>query len=211
MSDINAEQSDNVSPDRFERREQKKAAREFEIAQVRRKRVFKKIGYWVLGIAIVSGGGWILINATGPKGQDYSQAYPTLGRNHIADGSTTTYNSNPPTSGGHYAVAAPVRFYDRELPDEQLVHNLEHGHIWITYKPSLSGEIIKGLKDFSGGNVVITPRSKNDTDIALVAWGRLDKFNIEGENVDEQRIKDFISRYQNRGPENVNIPRVNSR
>ena len=210
MSDTNTEQLNNASDNRYERQKEKKAAREAEISKVRRNRVFKKTGYWIVGLAVIIGGGWLLVRATGPKGTDYSQAYPILGRNHVADGSTVSYNSNPPTSGDHYAGAAPVRFYDKELPDEQLVHNLEHGHVWIAYKPNLSGEIIDILKDFGGGNVIVTSRLKNGTDIALAAWGRLDKFNIEG-SIDGQRIKNFISRYQNRGPENVNIPRVYSR
>lgn len=207
MSEINTEQLNNASSDRYERQKQKKAAREAEASGIRRIRLFKKIGYWILSLLVVAGGFWLLAKTTGPKGSDDSQAYPILGRNHIADGSTATYNSNPPTSGDHYAAPAIARFYDRELPDEQLVHNLEHSHIWISYKPNLPKEILETLKDFGGGNIVVAPRSKNDTDIALAAWGRLDKFNIEGESVDEQRIKDFISRYKNRGPENVNIPR----
>lgn len=205
MSNTNIEQSNEIPSDRFERQKQKKAAREAEVLKARRKKVFKKISYWVLGLAVVFGGGWLLVNFTSPKGPDYSQAYSILGRNHIANGSTASYNSNPPTSGDHYQVPAPARFYDKELPDEQVVHNLEHGHVWIAYKPGLSKEVVDSIKDFNGGNIIITPRPKNDTDIALAAWGRLDKFNIEGGNVDKQRIKDFISRYQNKGPENINI------
>lgn len=188
-----------------ERREQKKSAQKADAVKARRKKVLKKIGYWIVGLTVVIGSGWFLVNRTGPQGTDYSQTYPILGRNHIADGSTASYNSNPPTSGDHYAAPAPARFYDQELPDEQVVHNLEHGHVWIAYKPSVSGEIIDSLRDFSSGNIIITPRSKNDTDIALAAWGRLDKFNIEASGIDTQRIKDFISHYQNRGPEKINI------
>lgn len=95
---------------------------------------------------------------------------------------------------------------DKELPDEQVVHNLEHGHVWISYKPDLSSEAVKVLRGFAGGTTIVTPRSANDFDVALAAWGRLDKFNLENGQIDEQRIKDFISRYQNKGPENVNIP-----
>ena len=211
MPDTSTEQLNNAPDNRYERQKQKKAAREAEVSKVRRGRALKKVGFWIAGLVIIAGGGWLLVNATGPKGNDYSQAYPILGRNHIADGSTASYNSNPPTSGDHYASPAPARFYDRELPDEQLVHNLEHGHVWIAYKPDLPAETIDSLNNFAGGNVVVTPRSKNDTDIAIAAWGRLDKFNIEVGIIDQQRIKDFISRYKNRGPENVNIPLGHSR
>lgn len=206
MSEINPEQL-NSNQDRRERQAQKKAIREAESSKVRHKRIFKKISYWIFGLLIVGGSLWLIVRYTGPEGQDYSQAYPLLGRNHVADGSSIVYNSNPPTSGDHYAVPAPARFYDKELPDEQLVHNLEHGHIWIAYKPGLSEEIVNIIKDLSGGFIIATPRSASDTDIALVAWGRLDKFNLEAGGVDSQRINDFISRYKNRGPEKVGVPR----
>lgn len=192
----------NKPPDYRARQIQKKAIQEAETIKARRIRSLKKVAYWIAGVVIVIGGGWLLITAVGPKGPDYSQTHPILGRNHIADGSTASYNSNPPTSGDHYANPASVRFYDQELPDEQLVHNLEHGHIWIAYKPGLPEAVIKTLRKLSGGNVVATPRSKNDTDIAAAAWGRLDKFNLDNGAFDPQRIKDFVSRYQNQGPEN---------
>lgn len=203
MSDINTKQLHNDPSDRFERQKQKKAARETEALRARRKRVVKKVSYWIAGLAVVIGGGWLLVSATGPKGPDYSQGISVLTRNHIANGTTASYNSNPPTSGDHYAASAQARLYDQELPDEQLVHNLEHGHVWIAYKPGLSADIIDSLRDFAGGNIVVAPRSKNDTDIALAAWGRLDTFNVEAGGMNKQRIKDFISRYQNRGPESV--------
>ncbi|PIR05141.1 MAG: hypothetical protein COV57_00655 [Candidatus Liptonbacteria bacterium CG11_big_fil_rev_8_21_14_0_20_35_14] len=59
----------------------------------------------------------------------------------------------------------------------------------------------KTLKDLAGNKVIITPRSQNDSDIAVVAWGRLDTFNKSEFNIN--RIKDFIKRYKNRGPEKV--------
>lgn len=202
MTDNNPEQL-NTHQDRQEYREQKRAAREAEVLSARRKRIFKKITYWVIGVAIVIGGGWLLVRAGTPKGQDYSQAITILGRNHVPDGTKVSYNSNPPTSGNHYAVPASARFYDKELPDEQLVHNLEHGHVWVSFKPGLSAEIVDMLKSFSSSVVIVTPRSANDADIALAAWGRLDKFNTANNVVDEQRIKDFIIRYQGKGPEKL--------
>jgi hypothetical protein len=164
--------------------------------------LIKKTCIWLIIFVIISAGIWLLTRNIAPAGDDYSQAFPILGRVHIGDGSHATYNSNPPTSGDHYAEAAQVKFYDRELPDEQLVHNLEHGHIWISYKPNLSHDAVEVIKNLSGGSVIATERSENDTDIAVAAWGRLDKFNIESGGLDISRIKDFISRYRNRGPEN---------
>jgi len=51
--------------------------------------------------------------------------------------------------------------------------------------------------------VIVTPRSANDADIALVAWGRVEKFDLEGASLDLARINSFVFRYKNRGPEKV--------
>lgn len=166
----------------------------------------KKYLIW-LGVIIVVGGGlWFWINSFIPKGQDYSVEYEILGVEHIPEGSEhPAYNSNPPSSGWHYGEPAEVKFYDigQSPPDEQLIHNLEHGDIWIAYHPRISEAVKKELKNFVAAKVVVTAREINETDLALVAWGRVDAFNLENGVLDEQRVKDFILRYVNRGPEKI--------
>ncbi|MEK7636485.1 MAG: DUF3105 domain-containing protein [Patescibacteria group bacterium] len=163
----------------------------------------KKIIFIFAGIFILVGIGWLVMSLA-VKGPDYSKTYPDQGRDHIADGAShDPYNSNPPTSGPHYVEWAMDRFYERAIPDEHLVHNLEHGDIWISYKPSISDDVKKRLKKIAGSKVVVTPREANTEDIALMAWTHLDSFNIENGTLDTVRIKDFIKRYKNRGPERV--------
>ena len=167
----------------------------------------KRMGWWVIGLGILALLVWWIFNQF-PKGPDYSQSFTIQGRDHIAIGSShPAYNSNPPTSGPHYAQEATIAFYKEELPDEQLVHNLEHGNIWIAYRPGVGDEVVRQLGKFAGGNVIVTARSKNDTDIGFAAWGRLDKFDVRDSKLNTQRIRDFILRYENRGPENPNLPR----
>ena len=52
---------------------------------------------------------------------------------HIApDSDPGEYNSDPPTSGLHYASEAEAGFYDENIythPAGYLVHNLEHGYV----------------------------------------------------------------------------------
>ena len=72
------------------------------------------------------------------------ETYPSEGANHIPTGERVTYRTEPPNSGPHYAQWAPPGFYDRPLPDELLVHNLEHGHIIIHYRPDALTDEISG-------------------------------------------------------------------
>lgn len=162
----------------------------------------KVIWITVLGLIILAIGWWL--KSLAPEGADFSQSYPDQGREHIAvDSSHEPYNSNPPTSGGHYAEWAAEKFYTREVPDENLVHNLEHGDVWIAYHPRISDEAKNRLKKFANSKVVITPRKANKRDIALMAWTRLDAFDLENGVLDTRRISDFIKRYKDRGPERV--------
>ncbi|MBI2100879.1 MAG: DUF3105 domain-containing protein [Candidatus Vogelbacteria bacterium] len=166
----------------------------------------------IIVIILVALGGWWFVREVQeriPAVADQSTAYPELGRDHIPVGAEhPPYNSNPPSSGWHYAETAKLGFYAVDEPspaDENLIHNIEHGEIWIAYRPTIPEPIQEALKQFAAESlVIITPRSANDTDIALVAWGRVDKWDLEPAGaLDEQRIRDFITRWRNRGPEKV--------
>ena len=122
-------------------------------------------------------------------------------RQHITEGTKATdFNSNPPASGQHWPAPANKGVYDQPLPDERVLHNLEHGYIWISYKPEISPEVINNIKNIVNEDdwkLIMTPRAENDSQIALIAWGRL----LKMDEPDYQKIKDFIETYRNRGPE----------
>ena len=189
------------------KREERERDREDQGKRMRVARTKKSLGrYGILFVALVFVGYGIILLArsAGPQGEDFSMAYPLQGRDHIAFGSThPEYNSNPPSSGPHYEQPARGGFYNEVVDDETVVHNLEHGDIWIAYHPRVSNEVKSNLEKFAGRYVVVSPRSANKDDIALVAWGRVDTFTIESGVLDEGRIKNFIRRYDNRGPEKV--------
>lgn len=150
----------------------------------------------------------------GPQAQPGTAATPAArkpqivsvrdqGRDHVAPGqSHPAYNSNPPSSGWHYAGTAPWGFHNGELPDELLIHNLEHGGIWITYKDDQDASVVDPLvalaREFPR-KLVITHRPKNDTPIAVVAWGRVMKLD----RYDREAVVDFYNRFKNKGPEFV--------
>jgi hypothetical protein len=125
------------------------------------------------------------------------------GRTHVAPGeSHPAYTSNPPASGWHYAGTAPWGFHNGELPDELLIHNLEHGGIWITYKDDQDASVVDPLvalaREFPR-KLVVTHRPKNDSPLAVVAWGRL----MTLDRYDRAAIVDFYNRFKNKGPEFV--------
>jgi hypothetical protein len=130
--------------------------------------------------------------------------YANQGQEHIKIGVThPPYNSNPPTSGWHYEQPAPWGVHTEALPDEAAVHNLEHGGIWISYNPDkVDKKTIEQLTNLTKSyksKVILTPRKANETKIALASWTKLETLD----SFDEAKIKDFIARNKNKGPEQV--------
>ena len=127
------------------------------------------------------------------------EAIAIMGRDHIAVGAShPDYNSNSPTSGWHYAQEANWGISSVELPDEQVLHNLEHGGVRVSYK-GVDDATKTALENLARSyqKVIIEPRSKNDAPIVLASWGRLQKF----QTLDEQAIRAFIEANRNRSPE----------
>ncbi len=119
----------------------------------------------------------------------------------------TDYNSVPPTSGPHTAIAASWGVYDEAIPDETQVHNLEHGGVLVQYKPDITEDQKKDLtelvtqlrKEAEVCKVILAPYPKLDKKFALTAWGRLDKFD----EFDAGRVVQFILTWIDQGPEKV--------
>lgn len=134
---------------------------------------------------------------------DNSQTFPDQGGDHITPGdSHPPYNSNPPTSGWHYADPADVGVYPTALQDEQLVHNLEHGHVWLSYRDADDQAAIDLLSQIQRAyprHVIVTYRPQNDTRVAAAAWGRL----LTLDELDADQLYAFVQRYRAQAPENI--------
>jgi hypothetical protein len=194
--------------------------KEERVHRARRRRFIKRV-LWVSIVIIVVGSflGWLVWAAKHRSTNLPGTFYPAVGREHIglADTLSTPYNSNPPSSGAHYGTSANWGIYDYEVNDKIFLHNLEHGGVWIAYRPSISGAEVNELErivdEFGGSKIVMAPRLANDADIALVAWTRVEKFDLAGgeiTDVQKNAIRDFYRAYRDHGPEFVpdNMPGI---
>lgn len=133
------------------------------------------------------------------------EEFPIVGKAHVPEGTrVTNYNSNPPTSGNHWPSSANWGFYTKPLPDEQLVHNLEHGGIWISYKDvnNIDEETSKKLEAIANKYpqaVIITERPENETQFAIASWGRL----YVSDSFDQEFAEKFIRANLNNSPEKL--------
>lgn len=137
------------------------------------------------------------------------QKIPIQGAQHVPrNQSHADYNSNPPTSGPHWGDGtAGAGAHDKEVPDELLVHSLEHGGVIVSYKPDLTkdqiGQITNAYDEASGKKILI-PRKNLNVPVAVTSWGRIIKFKAIDKNTLSQ-IKAFIESNSGKGPENAPI------
>ena len=102
------------------------------------------------------------------------------------------YNSKPAVSGWHSGFTVEWGFHDYEIPDEVLVHNLEHGGVGIHYDcPVGCNSVVQSLRMVAEryDKVVVSPYPRLDSMIVLTAWTYVDKLN----QFDEVRITNFIA------------------
>ena len=172
-------------------------------------KVFASIG--LLTLIILVGGVWFLSMQGAKEEKKLSKGLlgekiADMGSLHVKRGeSHQDYNSNPPTSGPHWGdgTAGPG-IKDQEVPDELLVHSLEHGAAIVSYKPDLPKDQIEKIKNaFSSasGKSILVPRKNLDVPVALTSWNRLLKLKT----IDTAKIKAFIETNNDRAPEKAPI------
>lgn len=181
-------------------------------AQRQKKRVTVLI--WVgVGVAVLAIVAFLLWNAFRPAS---GEAVPVMANagDHVPEGADPgPFNSDPPTSGRHYAQEFTAGFYDEssteaqlDYPEGYLIHNLEHGYSIFWYNCNLLDEAdcedlksqVKGvMDDVNGFKVIAFPRDSIDTPLVMTSWGQLQRF----ESFDADLARNFIRANRNRAPE----------
>ena len=123
-------------------------------------------------------------------------------------GTSRTWNTDPPTSGPHYGVAAIFGIYEEPLEMARVVHNLEHGGIFILYGDDVPDETVGELRAFYDAHrtgTVMAPLPELNRQFALGAWV---SDGVEGNaylakcrEFDENALSTFFSAFQFQGPE----------
>jgi hypothetical protein len=122
--------------------------------------------------------------------------YSNLARTHVTG--TVTYTQNPPVGGPHDQVWLNCGIYTAPVRNENAVHSLEHGAVWITYQPGLAQSAVQHLVSLVNGHsyVILSPYPGLPAPVVASAWG----LQLKLQSANDSRIAKFISKYA-QGPQ----------
>jgi len=125
------------------------------------------------------------------------------GATHVVEGTNVDYQTSPPASGDHWPTPGRCGFFEDGLPDERVVHNMEHGNIVVNYNLPLASDVsaLRNALDGIGLNNIWGVARAYDGiptgQLALSTWGIIDTFV----GIDRDRISRFFEAYSGGGPE----------
>jgi hypothetical protein len=190
-----------VKQQREQKRQEKLAEYQKQLAKRRR----SKLVWWVVGVVVALG----VVAAIVASIVFAPEPAPTFDRGS-GDGAsiegletfentathvegTVEYEQTPPAGGDHSAIWLNCGIYDQPVPDENAVHSLEHGAIWVTYDPAaVSSDDLAALEaQFPSSYVVLSPYEGLDSPIVLSAWNT----QLKIDSADDERIGEFFTAF----------------
>jgi hypothetical protein len=167
-----------------------------------RKRRAKRVG---ITLAIVSGVAVIALLVTAliltmPKNASYTaggtgadiEGVETFENtnNHVQ--TAVEYAQTPPAGGDHAPAWLNCGVYTEPQANENAVHSLEHGAIWVTYDPSISAEELDLLKTkLPSTFVILSPFEDLPSPIVLSGWD----VQLQLDEASDERIGEFFEEY----------------
>ncbi|MET9495467.1 DUF3105 domain-containing protein [Streptomyces sp. NPDC006552] len=172
-----------------DRRDRIEEMRRAERSRARRGRILVVSVSTVVVAALIGVGAWAVTRSgdddggkTDAKGASGHFTYAKdgvgtwsgkLGRTHVTK--KVAYPMNPPVGGDHNPVWMNCNgdVYTKAIPDENAVHALEHGSVWVTYNDKAAGADVQALaaKVKQTPYSLMSPVRDQKDPIMLSAWG----------------------------------------
>ena len=120
------------------------------------------------------------------------QRFQIASRSHVQG--TVPYPMTPPAGGDHASAWQNCGFYPQPIVPESGVHSLEHGAVWVTYRPDLPAEEVEALRRLASTQTFIlaTPFEGLASPIVASAWGR----QVALESADDALLSTFIREFR---------------
>ncbi|MDP8948809.1 MAG: DUF3105 domain-containing protein [Actinomycetota bacterium] len=104
-----------------------------------------------------------------------------------------TYDQDPPTNGDHAPYWLNCGFYSSSVENEAAVHSMDHGAVWITYRPDLPEDQVNTLRDLAREDyVLVSPYQGLRAPVISTAW----RNQLELEGADDPRLRQFVDQFR---------------
>ena len=104
-----------------------------------------------------------------------------------------TYAQSPPAGGKHNPIWLNCGTYPTQVPNENAVHSMEHGAVWVTYRPDLPANRVAALKAVVPDTyAVLSPYSGLKAPVVASAWGK----QLYLDSANDPRLEGFIRKYR---------------
>ncbi|MBO0846291.1 MAG: DUF3105 domain-containing protein [Nocardioides sp.] len=121
------------------------------------------------------------------------QTFHYVGGQHTSD--PVTYAQTPPAGGPHDPVWDDCGVYTAPIRNENGVHDLEHGTVWITYRPGLSTSDVQSLETALGTvkskKTILSPYPGLPSPVVVTVWNA--QLDLNGAN--DSRLPVFLQEY----------------
>ncbi|UGY93636.1 DUF3105 domain-containing protein [Streptomyces gobiensis] len=191
-------------------KQSKAAARRARIDEMRRAEQARERRNKIITITAVTavlaatlGGGWYLWSSANEAQQakEAAKAAPVRGvktwedlsQDHVQ--TQVDYPMSPAAGGEHHPIWADcdAKVYTKEIKEENAVHSLEHGAVWITHNDKAAKADVESLKDrvAKTSYTFLSPYKDQSSPITLTAWGH----QLEVDKASDPRVDQFLDKY----------------
>lgn len=144
-------------------------------------------------LAVVALGLVLFLNLRSPGEIEGLVRITGLSRDH---NNSTVYDApdKPPAGGVHFDRWQNCGVYREPVEIGNAVHSLEHGAVWITYRPDLPADQLSRLEDRASRQsyLLLSPYPGQVSPVVLTAWG----VQLEVDSAGDGRVEEFIQRFR---------------
>ncbi|QIM20754.1 DUF3105 domain-containing protein [Phycicoccus sp. HDW14] len=164
-------------------------------AKERRSRILLVGGVSALVLVLVGVVGVVIWRDTSNRPSlDAVRNFEGITSSHVT--TPVDYAETPPVGGDHNPIWLNCGVYDQPVKNELAVHSLEHGAVWVTYRPDLPAAQVKTLvESLPDTYVLVSPYEGLPAPVVASSWATQVRLN----GVDDPRLAEFVREYR-QGP-----------
>jgi hypothetical protein len=124
------------------------------------------------------------------------ESFKGLTRNHVD--TPVSYPQSPPVGGDHAPKWQNCGVYDTPVKNENAVHSLEHGAVWLAYRPDLAADQVDKIRALARQHthVLVSPYEGLKEVVVATAWGK----QLRLDSVTDPRLAAFVAAFEE-GPQ----------